>query len=87
MLDSISGQAKANHDNNSSLNTKTDALLAEYARNHENLNLTIEATQDQSIDEMIWDFGQFVHFLINMEAPLGIIEPPPAYEKRDPKIM
>lgn len=78
----MSSQAKASNANDSALNAKADILLADYARKHERLDLAVEVSQHQDINEMVRDFREFVHALVTMQAPLGAIEPPPTYEKR-----
>jgi hypothetical protein len=78
----MSSLAKATNATDSTLNVRADKLLAEYSRINPQLELGIESTKDQDVNAMIGVFGEFVQSLVNMEVPLGLIEPPPMYEER-----
>jgi hypothetical protein len=78
----MSSLAKPTHATDSTINARADKILAEYSRIYPQLELGDDVTRDRDINDMITVFSEFVQSLVNMEVPLGLIEPPPMYEER-----
>jgi hypothetical protein len=78
----MSGLAKSTKATDQTLNLKADKLLAEYARINPQLELGFELSQDQDINAAIRNFSECVQSLVKMEAPLGLIDPPPVYKEK-----